>query len=81
MQATIEDFQAIQEQVIQVKAENNELRKQIENAKKKSTMSPQQIAEALKNDNLQMRVTINQTMKERDQLIEKMRLIKIIEFL
>ena len=81
MSVTLEDFQAVQENVIQIKAENNDLKKQIEAAKKRSQMSGPQIAESLKNDNLQLRVTINQAMKERDQLLEKMKLIKIIQFL
>lgn len=78
---TIADFQALQEQVIQLKTENIELKDQIEAAKKRSTMSGQQICEALKNDNLQLRVTINQVMKERDVILEKLKRVSIIQFL
>ena len=81
MSVTLEDFQAVQEQVIQIKTENMKLKEQIEAAKKRSTMSGPQIVETLKNDNLQLRVTINQAMKEKEQLTEKMKLIDIIKFL
>lgn len=78
---TLADFQAVQEQVIQLKTENIELKDQIEAAKRRSTMSGQQICEALKNDNLQLRVTINQVMKERDVILEKLKRVSIIQFL
>ena len=81
MSVTLEDFEAVQQQVIQIRTENKQLKDQVEAAKKRSTMSGPQIVDALKNDNLQLRVTINQLMKEKEQLTEKMKLIDIIKFL
>ena len=81
MSVTLDDFQAVQEQVILLKKENMELKDQVEAAKKRSSMSGPQIVENLKSDNLQLRVTINQLMKEKEKMVEKMRFISIIQFL
>lgn len=78
---TVEDFQAIQAEIIKLKTANYELKEQIESAKRKSSMSGPQYAEELKNSNFQNRIRINQMIKERDELLEKLKLVRIIQFL
>lgn len=81
MTCTTEEFQKLQNQIIQQRTENYSLKEQVETAKKRSSMTGAQYVESLKNDNLQIRVRINQLIKERDNILEKLKLIKIIQFL
>lgn len=81
MSVTLEDFQSLQAQLLQMKTENYNLQEQLEAAKRRSALSPQQIAENLKNENIQLRVRINQCMKEREQLTDQLKLVKIYQFL
>ena len=78
---TLEDFEGLQAQLLQMKTENYNLLEQVEAAKKRSSLTPQQIAEKLRVDNLQMRVRLNQCMKEKEQLTEQLKLVKIAQFL
>ena len=81
MSVTIEDFQTLHSQLLQLKTENFNLQEQISIAKKRSNLSPQQIAENLKNSNLQIRVRISQCMKEREKLNSQLKFVKIAKFL
>ena len=78
---TLEDFEGLQAQLLQMKTENYNLLEQVEAAKKRSSLTPQQIAEKLRVDNLQIRVRLNQCMKEKEQLTEQLKLVKIAQFL
>ncbi|KAH0785347.1 hypothetical protein GPJ56_010758 [Histomonas meleagridis] len=81
MSVTIEDFQTLQAQLLELKTKNYNLLEQIEAAKKRSNLSPQQVAENFRNENLQIRVKISQSMKEREQLTEQLKFVKISKFL
>lgn len=81
MSVTLTDFEALQKQLLQMKTENYSLREQIETAKKRSSLTPQQISENLKKENVQLRVRINQAIKETEKLTEQLKLVKISHFL
>lgn len=78
---TLEDFEGLQAQLLQMKTENYNLRDQVEAAKKRSSLTPQQIAENLRVENLQIRVRLNQCVKEKEQLTDQLKLVKIAQFL
>ena len=81
MTVTLADFEALQKQLLQMKTENYSLREQIESAKKRSSLTPQQISENIKKENIQLRVRINQAKNENEQLNEQLKLVKISQFL
>lgn len=81
MSVTLTDFEALQKQLLQMKTENYSLREQIDAAKKRSSLTPQQICENLKKENVQLRVRINQAIKETEKLTEQLKLVKISNFL
>ncbi|OHT06562.1 hypothetical protein TRFO_25376 [Tritrichomonas foetus] len=81
MSVTLADFESLQNQLLQMKTENYSLREQIESAKKRSSLTPQQISENIKKENVQLRVRINQASKETEQLTEQLKLVKISQFL
>lgn len=81
MSVTLTDFEALQKQLLQMKTENYSLREQIETAKKRSSLTPQQICENLKKENVQLRVRINQAIKETEKLTEQLKLVQISHFL
>ena len=81
MSVPLADFESLQKQLLQMKTENYSLREQVESAKKRSSLTPQQISENLKKENVQLRVRINQAIKETEQLNEQLKLVKIGQFL
>jgi len=81
MSVTNEDFLQIQGQVNQLKSENSRIKEQIDIFKKRNSMSATQFAESVKNDNVQKRVKINQLIAEKEGLVDKIKLLKIIQFL
>lgn len=81
MSVTLADFEALQKQLLQMKTENYSLKEQVEAAKKRSSLTPQQISENIKKENVQLRIRINQAIQETEQLNDQLKLVKIGQFL
>lgn len=78
---SIEEFESLQGQLLQLKTDNYDLHESLNAAKQKSSLSPQQLAEQARNDNGHLRKSVAESMKERDALVEQLKLVKVAEFL
>jgi chromosome segregation ATPase len=81
MAVTLQDFESLQAQLLQEKTENYNLQEQLEEAKRRSSLTPAQIADRLRNDCYQLRLRIQQQQKESETLTDQLHLVKISQFL
>jgi chromosome segregation ATPase len=81
MTVTLQDFESLQAQLLQEKTENYNLQEQLEAAKRRSSLTPAQMADRLRSDCSQLRVRLQQQQKENETLTYQLHLVKISQFL
>lgn len=81
MSVTIADYEAIQEQVIKFRKENEELRDQINAAKKRQSMTSTQLQEEIKSNIIELKVTKSQLIREQHATIERIKLSQLQNYL
>ena len=81
MSVTIADYEAIQEQVIKFRKENEELKEQINAAKKRQAMTSAQLQEEIKSNIVELKVSKSQLIREQQATVERIKLSQLQNYL
>ena len=78
---TLSDYEAIQEQVIKIRKENEEIKRQIDAAKKRQAMTSAELQEEIKSNIVELKVSKSQLLREQQNTVERIKLWQLQNYL
>ena len=81
MSVTLSDYENVQEQVIKLRNENEEIKKQIEAARKRQAMTSSQLQDEIKANIVELKVSKSQLIREQQNTVERIKLYQLQNYL